>query len=125
MAKKTSKRVSWQRAVFLEACDKLKPFADRWHVAEEIDAMEVADVMEDIIKRHGRPGYVAANAVASAWGWLLTCEDIRSRMDTVSENSVASEYYMPFWWLGGFNAMDRKSASGKPAGKKKAAKKRR
>lgn len=124
MAKKQAKTLSWQRKVFLEACKKLKPFADKWHDADEIDAMDVADVMENIITRHGRPGYVAANAVASAWAWLMTDEDIRSSIEDASENSVASEYYMPFWWLGGFHVMDRKKAVA-PKRKKRAAKKRR
>ena len=124
MAKKKAKTVSWQRAVFIAACKELKPFSDKWHDADKIDAMDVADVMQDIIRRHGRPGYVAANAVASAWAWLMTDEDIRSSVDTVSEDSVASEYYMPFWWLGGFHMMDRQKPLASRR-KKRAAKKRR
>ena len=123
MPKKKAKTVSWQRAVFLAACKELKPFADKWHVADEIDSMNVADVMKDIIARHGRSGYVAAIAVASAWAWLMTDEDIRSSVEDVSEYAVASDYYMPFWWLGGFHVRDRQKS---PASKRKkrAAKKR-
>jgi hypothetical protein len=126
MGTKKKKGVSWQRAVFLEACTTLKPFADRWHGAAdemEIEGMTVADTMQDIINRCGRPGYLAATAVASAWHWLLTDEDIRGDLETCSEYSVASDYYMAFWWLGMFHA-DKQPLSRRKA-KKKAAKKRR
>jgi hypothetical protein len=123
--KKKKRVVDWRRAVFLEACKTLKPFADKWHDHAgnmEIDDMAVADSMQDIINRCGHPGYYAAVAVASAWHWLLTDEDVRCDVEDGSEFSVASDYYMAFWWLGMFNA--NKKPSVRKAAKKKAAKKR-
>ena len=125
MAKKKSKRDAWQRTLFLQACKELKPFADHWHSVGdmEIDGFSVADTMQDIINRHGRPGVIAATAVASAWNWLLQDEDLRGDVNECSEDSVASEYFMAFWWLGLFHA-NAKPASA-PKVKKKAARERR
>jgi hypothetical protein len=125
MAKKKSKRPTWARTLFLQACKELKPFADHWHSVGdmEIDGFYVADTMQDIIHRHGRPGVVAATAVASAWNWLLQDEDIRGDAKDCSENSVASEYFMAFWWLGLFHANAKPVSVSKS--KKKAAKRRR
>lgn len=106
MAKKKSKRDAWQRTLFLKACKDLKPFADHWHSVGDIqiDGFSVADKMQGIINRHGRPGVIAATAVASAWNWLLQDEDLRGDVNECSEDSVASEYFMAFWWLGLFHA---------------------
>ena len=102
MAKK-KQRTSWQRKVFLEACEKLEPYASRYRKAGDdmqVCAVDIAEVMEDIIKRHGHPGPDAATAIASAWHWLLEQEDSRCDISEVSEDSIAAEYTMALWWLG-------------------------
>ena len=125
MAKKKTKRARWTRAIFLEACDKLKPFADHWHSVDdmEIDGIELVNAMQGILNRHGEHGLYAATAIASAWNWLLQDPYLRCSISECSEHSVASDYYMAFWWLGMEHA-DMKPNPLSPAQKKPSKKRR-
>lgn len=117
MAKKAKTRTNWQRKLFLKACRELKPLADQYFANDmEIDGMVVGDAMWHLILCDKHAGIAAATAIASAWHYLLTPEDIRCEISQASENSVGSEYFLALYWLGTFHSLHcrRDPSSSKP-----------
>lgn len=68
----TTKKLSKTRAIFLDAWERLKPFAESISHGEYPSEFDIAREMHKIIKDHPhRDPWVGPTAVLSAWCFLL------------------------------------------------------
>ena len=118
MPKKKHRPPNAYRKIFLDALDVLKPFATEFQNSREIDSVKMAKSMYALLLSHGDETTSGPRAICSAWHWLSTDEDIRPEIDKVSENSVASDFWMAFWWLGTFHGMEASESQSQKASRK-------